>query len=95
MCLLPLCLLTLKPVVRLSGPVNGRIGVCRDLDRDLARVKELGVGCIVWLVIDLCMLYHQFPIYSVIAVWTIASLNTLVCPGPIMLESRTRRGSTF
>ncbi|KDQ57734.1 hypothetical protein JAAARDRAFT_130821 [Jaapia argillacea MUCL 33604] len=33
--------------VRLSGPVKGRGGVCRDLGADLARVKELGVGCIV------------------------------------------------
>ncbi|KAK7467414.1 hypothetical protein VKT23_004468 [Stygiomarasmius scandens] len=33
--------------VRLHGPVRGRSGVCRDLDADLRRMKELGVGCIV------------------------------------------------
>ncbi|KAF5373887.1 hypothetical protein D9758_000798 [Tetrapyrgos nigripes] len=33
--------------VRLQGPVKGRSGVCRDLDADLQRMKELGVGCIV------------------------------------------------
>ncbi|KAI0940672.1 hypothetical protein AcW1_003806 [Taiwanofungus camphoratus] len=33
--------------VRLSGPVKGRGGVCRDLRQDLHRMKELGVACIV------------------------------------------------
>ncbi|KAG5653624.1 hypothetical protein H0H81_011850 [Sphagnurus paluster] len=33
--------------VRLQGPVKGRSGVCRDLDTDLKRMKELGVGCII------------------------------------------------
>ncbi|KDR75407.1 hypothetical protein GALMADRAFT_249461 [Galerina marginata CBS 339.88] len=33
--------------VRLDGPVKGRSGVCRDLETDLKRMKELGVGCIV------------------------------------------------
>ncbi|KAI0344829.1 hypothetical protein BDW22DRAFT_1391827 [Trametopsis cervina] len=33
--------------VRLTGPVNGRSGVCRDLKQDMQRIKELGVGCIV------------------------------------------------
>ncbi|RDB24873.1 hypothetical protein Hypma_008087 [Hypsizygus marmoreus] len=33
--------------VRLQGPVKGRTGVCRDLDTDLKRIKELGVGCII------------------------------------------------
>lgn len=28
--------------VRLSGPVNGRGGVCRDLKQDLQRMKDLG-----------------------------------------------------
>ena len=37
-------------VVRLSGPVNGRSGVCRDLTQDLRRIRELGVGCVVWYV---------------------------------------------
>lgn len=37
-------------LVRLSGPVNGRSGVCRDLTQDLRRIKELGVGCVVWYV---------------------------------------------
>lgn len=40
----PLCL------VRLSGPVNGRGGVCRDLRQDLRRIGELGVGCVIWYV---------------------------------------------
>lgn len=34
--------------VRLQGPVKGRSGVCRDLETDLKRMKELGVGCIIW-----------------------------------------------
>ena len=34
--------------VRLTGPVGGRVGVCRDLSRDLERMRTLGVGCIVW-----------------------------------------------
>ncbi|KZT04610.1 phosphatases II [Laetiporus sulphureus 93-53] len=33
--------------VRLNGPVKGRCGVCRDLRKDLCRIKELGVACIV------------------------------------------------
>ncbi|KAK0461393.1 protein-tyrosine phosphatase-like protein [Desarmillaria tabescens] len=33
--------------VRLQGPVRGRSGVCRNLEMDLMRMKELGVGCIV------------------------------------------------
>ncbi|KAK0241915.1 protein-tyrosine phosphatase-like protein [Armillaria nabsnona] len=33
--------------VRLQGPVRGRSGVCRNLETDLMRMKELGVGCIV------------------------------------------------
>lgn len=34
--------------VRLTGPVNGRSAVCRDLQQDLRRMKDLGVGCLVW-----------------------------------------------
>ncbi|CCM00693.1 uncharacterized protein FIBRA_02732 [Fibroporia radiculosa] len=33
--------------VRLSGPVKGRCGVCRDLRQDMQRIKEFGVTCIV------------------------------------------------
>ncbi|GLB37237.1 putative protein tyrosine/serine/threonine phosphatase activity [Lyophyllum shimeji] len=33
--------------VRLQGPVKGRSGVCRDLDTDLRRMKDLSVGCII------------------------------------------------
>ncbi|KAF8197955.1 protein-tyrosine phosphatase-like protein [Pholiota molesta] len=33
--------------VRLEGPVKGRSGVCRDLETDMRRMKQLGVGCIV------------------------------------------------
>ncbi|KAF9051015.1 phosphatases II [Hymenopellis radicata] len=33
--------------VRLQGPVKGRSGVCRDLETDLRRMKDMGVGCIV------------------------------------------------
>ncbi|PPQ99745.1 hypothetical protein CVT24_009728 [Panaeolus cyanescens] len=33
--------------VRLTGPVKGRPGVCRDLELDLQRMRELGVRCIV------------------------------------------------
>lgn len=34
--------------VRLDGPVRGRAAICRDLKLDLGRIKEMGVGCIVW-----------------------------------------------
>jgi len=37
-------------VVRLDGPVNGRSGVCRDLNVDIARMGHLGVSCIIWQV---------------------------------------------
>lgn len=33
--------------MRLTGPVRGRSGVCRDLDTDLARIKSAGVDLIV------------------------------------------------
>lgn len=33
--------------VRLTGPVRGRGAICRSLDIDLKRIKELGVGAIV------------------------------------------------
>ncbi|KIM30442.1 hypothetical protein M408DRAFT_7537 [Serendipita vermifera MAFF 305830] len=33
--------------VRLQGPVKGRGTICRDLGRDLQRIKDSGVGCIV------------------------------------------------
>ncbi|KAF8626859.1 hypothetical protein AX15_004679 [Amanita polypyramis BW_CC] len=33
--------------VRLDGPVGGRHGVYRDIDADLRRIKDLGVGCII------------------------------------------------
>lgn len=33
--------------VRLDGPVQGRSAICRDLKTDLARIKEMGVGCII------------------------------------------------
>lgn len=33
--------------VRLTGPIKGRSAVCRDLDLDLARMRDLGVRCII------------------------------------------------
>ncbi|KAL0956083.1 hypothetical protein HGRIS_002252 [Hohenbuehelia grisea] len=33
--------------VRLNGPTKGRSAVCRDLDTDLRRIRDLGVRCIV------------------------------------------------
>ncbi|KAF5321223.1 hypothetical protein D9619_001403 [Psilocybe cf. subviscida] len=33
--------------VRLDGPVKGRSAVCRDLESDIKRIKELNVGCII------------------------------------------------
>ncbi|EGN99639.1 hypothetical protein SERLA73DRAFT_52088, partial [Serpula lacrymans var. lacrymans S7.3] len=33
--------------VRLNGPVKGRSAVCRDLEIDLRRMKDLGVRCVV------------------------------------------------
>lgn len=39
--------ITCHVAVRLNGPVKGRSTVCRDLDTDLARMKDLGVRCVV------------------------------------------------
>ncbi|PPQ89545.1 hypothetical protein CVT25_012217 [Psilocybe cyanescens] len=33
--------------VRLDGPIKGRNGVCRDLETDMKRMKELGVRCVI------------------------------------------------
>jgi len=43
--------------VRLAGPVNGRVGVCRDLTRDLERMRILGVGSIVCCLDDVELAY--------------------------------------
>jgi hypothetical protein len=37
--------------VRLAGPVKGRGAICRDLETDLRRIRDEGVGCIVWFVV--------------------------------------------
>ena len=34
--------------LRMDGPVKGRAPVCRDLETDLRRIKNEGVGCLVW-----------------------------------------------
>lgn len=34
--------------LRMDGPVKGRGPVCRDLKTDLRRIKNEGVGCLVW-----------------------------------------------
>lgn len=34
--------------LRMEGPVKGRGPVCRDLATDLRRIKNEGVGCLVW-----------------------------------------------
>lgn len=39
--------------VRLAGPVKGRGAICRDLETDLRRIRDEGVGCIVWFVLQL------------------------------------------
>lgn len=36
--------------LRMEGPVKGRGPVCRDLATDLRRIKNEGVGCLVWSV---------------------------------------------
>lgn len=36
--------------VRLDGPVRGRGAICRDLRSDLRRIRDLGVGCVIWCV---------------------------------------------
>ncbi|KAG5646297.1 hypothetical protein DXG03_003894 [Asterophora parasitica] len=55
--------------VRLEGPVKGRSGVCRDLDTDLKRMKELGVGCIICCLDDgeLEFLGAPWPEYEALA----------------------------
>ena len=42
--------------VRLDGPVRGRAAICRDLKSDLARIKEMGVGCVIWYIAPLTTL---------------------------------------
>ncbi|KAF8813626.1 phosphatases II [Phlegmacium glaucopus] len=39
--------------VRLDGPIKGRLGVRRDLETDMRRIKDMGTGCIIW-----CDLIH-------------------------------------
>lgn len=36
--------------LRMGGPVKGRGPVCRDLKTDLRRIRDEGVGCLVWCV---------------------------------------------
>lgn len=40
--------------LRMEGPVKGRSPVCRDLTTDLRRIKNEGVGCLVWSVFLAC-----------------------------------------
>lgn len=47
--------------VRLDGPVKGRAAICRDLAVDLARIKEMGVGCIVCCLDDLELRFLGAP----------------------------------
>ena len=47
--------------VRLNGPVGGRSSVSRDLDMDMARMKSLGVGCLIWWVISFTTLDPTGP----------------------------------
>ena len=35
-------------LVRLDGSFKGRIGVRRDLETDMRRIKDMGTGCIIW-----------------------------------------------
>ncbi|KAF8972953.1 protein-tyrosine phosphatase-like protein [Flammula alnicola] len=55
--------------VRLDGPIKGRSGVCRDLETDMKRMKELGVGCIVCCLDDseLAFLGAPWPEYEYFA----------------------------
>ena len=39
--------------LRMEGPVKGRGPVCRDLATDMRRIKNEGVGCLIWYVIYL------------------------------------------
>ncbi|KAF6760002.1 protein-tyrosine phosphatase-like protein [Ephemerocybe angulata] len=52
--------------VRLNGPINGRSSVCRDLGMDMARMKALGVGCVVCCLDDeeLELLGAPWPAYQ-------------------------------
>ena len=38
----------LYTLVRLDGSIKGRIGVRRDLETDMRRIKDMGTGCIIW-----------------------------------------------
>ncbi|KAG6908389.1 hypothetical protein DXG01_004818 [Tephrocybe rancida] len=55
--------------VRLQGPVKGRSAVCRDLNLDLRRMKELGVGCVICCLDDeeLDFLGAPWPEYESLA----------------------------
>ncbi|KAH9924424.1 uncharacterized protein B0H18DRAFT_431688 [Fomitopsis serialis] len=55
--------------VRLSGPVKGKCGVCRDLRMDLQRIKDFGIACTVCCLDDeeLKLLGVPWADYSAIA----------------------------
>lgn len=57
-------------IVRLTGSVNGRVGVCRDLSRDLERMRSLGVGCIVWYFPISSATHHELREHRPTVVWT-------------------------
>ncbi|TRM69678.1 protein-tyrosine phosphatase-like protein [Schizophyllum amplum] len=52
--------------VRLQGPVRGRSGVCRDLQTDLRRMRDLGVGCVICCLDDseLALLGAPWDLYA-------------------------------
>ncbi|KAL0580350.1 hypothetical protein V5O48_001687 [Marasmius crinis-equi] len=68
--------------VRLDGPVRGRSAVCRDLESDLRRMKETGVGCIVCCLDDgeLEFLGAPWPEYE--RVTKMIGLDVLRLPTP-------------
>ena len=68
-----LYLSTSLSLVRLDGPVKGRTGVCRDLDMDLKRMRELGVGCVIWSVLKSLVLSDPCSSHAV-AVWMMTNL---------------------
>ena len=51
-------------LVRLDGSIKGRIGVRRDLETDMKRIKDMGTGCIIWCDLICLLPFAWFKSFS-------------------------------
>ncbi|ESK92926.1 hypothetical protein Moror_8999 [Moniliophthora roreri MCA 2997] len=68
--------------VRLDGPIRGRSAVCRDLESDLRRMKDQGIGCIVCCLDDSEMEFLGAPWPEYERVTKVIGLDVLRLPTP-------------